>query len=77
MNRCRDRCPELLLAQEEKNDNFLEAPALAQKSEEFAATQACQRIMVATGSYIGDASTSLASIHSFTQMPISRRGTLQ
>jgi hypothetical protein len=41
-------------------------PVLAQKSEEFTATQACQWIVVATGSYIGDASTSLASIHSFT-----------
>ena len=40
MSRRRDRCPELLLAQDQKDDNFLEVPALEVVAKGLAEDQA-------------------------------------
>jgi superfamily II DNA or RNA helicase len=49
----------------------------AQMSRELASTQACQRIIVATGSYIGEGFDDPRLDTLFLAMPISWRGTLQ
>jgi superfamily II DNA or RNA helicase len=49
----------------------------ARMSQELASTQACQRIIVATGSYIGEGFDDSRLDTLFLAMPISWRGTLQ
>ena len=49
----------------------------AQMSQELASTQACQRIIVATGSYVGEGLDDSRLDTLFLAMPISWQGTLQ